>query len=185
MAAHQRISAELGIDPGRLPAMRRLWDEGLCNLDWTRLDDDRKHEVCLACPVRALCAQVGKGETGEVWGGSGYTVATCPHGHELTPDNVSYHADGRRHCLACDREHARRTYRAAHGIPLDAPIGGPAATTCRRGHLLTGDNIVVMHKGDGTTFHQCRSCRNLQQRARRAGRTPDEQLAHETKEAAA
>ena len=47
---------------------------------------------------------------------------TCKHGHELTYDNIYvYPSTGRRCCLTCKREQARRwqkkNYRAAYAGP--------------------------------------------------------------------
>jgi hypothetical protein len=50
----------LGIADEQMPAMQRLWDEGLCDLEWTRKDLVHKIAVCHQCPVRALCAQIGR-----------------------------------------------------------------------------------------------------------------------------
>lgn len=33
----------------------------------------------------------------------------CPHGHEYTPENI-YWVEGRRYCLICRRDQARRAY---------------------------------------------------------------------------
>jgi hypothetical protein len=63
--------AQLGITDEQMPAMRRLWDEGLCDLEWTRLPVIEQLDICRACPVQTLCAQVGREgeETGDMWGG--------------------------------------------------------------------------------------------------------------------
>lgn len=53
----------------------------------------------------------------------------CRAGHNMAdPLNRLRSADGRTRCRPCrrarEREHCRRRYRLAHGIPLDAPLQG-------------------------------------------------------------
>jgi hypothetical protein len=66
MPAGHRV--HLGITDAQMPAMRRLWDEGLCDLEWTRKDLVHKIATCHQCPVRELCGQTGRDEDGETWG---------------------------------------------------------------------------------------------------------------------
>ena len=56
----------------------------------------------------------------------------------------------------------------------------PEPRTCKRGHLVDGNNAIP--KADGRT--QCRACQNLFQRARSHGRTTAQQWAIEQGEAA-
>lgn len=108
--------ATLGITEDQMPAMRRLWDEGLCDLEWTRKDLVHKIAVCHQCPVRALCAQVGRDEPTGVWGGRIHGQAdgvTCKRGHRMTGDNVAFRSKGGtkyRVCRECRRIKARGEY---------------------------------------------------------------------------
>lgn len=95
--------ATLGITDEKLPAFQRLWDEGLCDLEWTRKDLAHKIAVCHQCPVRALCAQAGRDEPTGVWGGEphGSKAGMCKRGHRLTGDNVSIRKNGKYAYKAC------------------------------------------------------------------------------------
>lgn len=101
-------------DPDTLPAMRRLWDEGLCGPAWTTGTDTQKRQTCRVCPVRSLCEDTGRAgrETGEVWGGwsgsDGNTAAHCHNGHLLLGDNLLILPSGERRCLTCRTAVRRR-----------------------------------------------------------------------------
>jgi len=96
--------AQLGITDAQMPAMRRLWEEGLCDLEWTRLDLSAKIATCHQCPVRALCARTGADEEAGVWGGRIHGQAdgvTCKRGHRMTGDNVAIRKNGKYTYKAC------------------------------------------------------------------------------------
>lgn len=182
-AGYHRLSAELGITDDRLPDMRRLWDEGLCDLDWAHMDDDAKRDVCGQCPVKSLCAQLGKGEKGEVWGGELKGTKpgpTCKYGHPMTGDNVGIAKSGKHYCKACNRILSRARYRSTHGIPLDTPLLTRDPARCPHGHPRTEKNTRVDERGG----RHCRVCQRLAarrayaakaQRAAEAGITVTEQ----------
>lgn len=116
MPAGHRV--HLGITDAQMPAMRRLWDEGLCDLEWTRKSDTQKHRVCRVCPVRQLCAQTGADEVGEIWGGD--DGQHCYRGHTWS---------GPGKCPECKAEDNRRWYR---GIKARALANGVTTDQQRR-----------------------------------------------------
>jgi hypothetical protein len=101
MPAGHRV--HLGITDEQMPAMQRLWDEGLCDLEWTRKDLVHKIATCHQCPVRALCARTGADEEAGVWGGEphGSKAGMCKRGHWLTGDNVAFRKNGKYTYKAC------------------------------------------------------------------------------------
>jgi hypothetical protein len=86
----------------------------------------------------------------------------CPRGHPYDETNTrrtktynGYGAEGRE-CRACDRER----WRAANGVPVDAPLRADRPT-CKNGHPWTEENTywVRRSKDDATLRRQCRTCR--------------------------
>lgn len=143
------------IDPDTLPAMRRLWDEGLCDPAWARQTDTEKRKVCRVCPVRALCEHTGRAgnETGEIWGGwsgtDSHTASRCSKGHPLSGDNLEILANGQRRCRRCAVAAVRRA-RARR-----------KKDRCRNGHRFTPENTARDSQG----FRICRAChRDIQAR---------------------
>lgn len=89
----------------------------------------------------------------------------CARGHEYSLDNTAIY-DGERRCCICDRERALNYYhRQRSASPEEAAgkmanrfrYGGP---TCRRGHLLSGDNLYIRPDGK----RQCRECKRMRAR---------------------
>lgn len=86
--------------------------------------------ICAECPVRQECLNEGKREAHGIWGGltpeerrrgetfgrpksaNGNTYKThCPHGHELSGDNLYVPPSGSRMCRTCRRERMRERRR--------------------------------------------------------------------------
>lgn len=49
-------------------------------------------------------------------------------------------------------------------------LGRPCAVRCKRGHVLTGDNLYHYRTANGRTARFCRECGRLRQQASRASR---------------
>ena len=43
----------------------------------------------------------------------------CSKGHEFTPENLTFRADGYRRCKACDRELRKNIYRRKNNVPAE------------------------------------------------------------------
>jgi len=78
----------------------------------------------------------------------------CKRGHEFTPENTYYRKCGRG-CKACHRA-SRRRRRGQKLDNLFAAVGRKVVTHCKRGHPLSGDNIVEVC---GQRY--CRTCREM------------------------
>ena len=91
----------------------------------------------------------------------------CQRGHDVTqPENVAWHADGRRYCRECRRlsqrtasAKAREVFLSGEFVPPDAP-----RTHCTVGHPMTGENLSIDNRGR----RWCKDCRNRLQRIRMA-----------------
>lgn len=84
----------------------------------------------------------------------------CAAGHEFTPENTRWRANGSgRDCRACHREY-QRAYRAkpAHSMP------NGAKTHCAHGHPFDEANTYRAPNG----ARMCRACLSSRQRERRA-----------------
>lgn len=95
----------------------------------------------------------------------------CPKGHPYDEANTrwgktsnGYGSLGRM-CRACDRE----KWRAANGVPLDAPLRSER-TTCKNGHAWTDENTYWARRSakDDHLRKQCKACKkDRAQKARR------------------
>jgi hypothetical protein len=86
----------------------------------------------------------------------------CPKGHPYDERNTrwgktsnGYGSLGRM-CRACDRE----KWRAANGVPLDAPLRSDRPT-CKNGHPWTEENTYWAHRSatDDRLRKQCKACK--------------------------
>jgi hypothetical protein len=83
-------------------------------------------------------------------------------GHVCT-DDVLHHLCGNRSC--CNPAHLRPISReensrlAKHYTGIHHHNG--SRTHCRRGHLLSGHNLITRRRKDGGTARVCRACLNL------------------------
>jgi len=78
----------------------------------------------------------------------------CKRGHEFTPENTYLVKKGRG-CRICQRA-SRRRRRGQKLDNLFAPVGRKILTHCKRGHPLSGDNIVEVAEQ-----RYCRACREM------------------------
>lgn len=121
-------------------------------------------KICRGCDVKDACLQLAlateeyDSDRYGVFGGMsanertirfgvGGTAAArrnrrekCPQGHDYTPENTTFRADGKRRCKACISEE------------------------CVSGHSMTGDNLIVTKQG----WRKCRACERSYQRERNA-----------------
>jgi hypothetical protein len=83
-------------------------------------------------------------------------------GRELLPGMVTDHLCKNRFCVnpAHLEETTQRT-NVTRGGWGDAWRSRQAKTHCKRGHGLTGDNLVVKVRADGKTYRNCRVCLRL------------------------
>jgi HNH endonuclease len=84
----------------------------------------------------------------------------CSHGHEFTPENTRLRPDGRRVCIQCERERAKRDWELYRG---DFPPR-TLKTHCKHGHPLSGDNVYVP-PGDPTR-RKCKACHYINRNIR-------------------
>lgn len=80
---------------------------------------------------------------------------TCKRGHDLTDPAVARWSGGRRRCRVCalERDRAKRAETTwTHPDHVRGPDG--RYPVCRRGHPLSGDNVVV----ESTGWRRCWTC---------------------------
>jgi hypothetical protein len=83
----------------------------------------------------------------------------CPKGHPYDAANTRWMRTSvgvGRECRACDRE----KWRAANGVPLDAPLRSER-TTCKNGHPWTEENTYWARRSaaDDRLRKQCKACK--------------------------
>ncbi|WP_101791027.1 HNH endonuclease signature motif containing protein [Nonomuraea indica] len=119
---------------------------------------------CAAAPHLEVVTAAENAARGDVHLNNGGKTH-CPRGHAYDEANTRWTttAVGKgRECRACDRE----KWRAANGVPLDAPLRSERAT-CKNGHPWTEENTYWAHQsGNGKLRRQCRACKR--ERARRS-----------------
>lgn len=91
-------------DPEKRERLSKLWD------------DPDFREKCSSGPRAFIAAQASK--------------TRCKHGHEYTPENTVFSADGHRECKACN--YARKK---------------AAKTRCPKGHPYDADNVLLSSSG--------------------------------------
>jgi len=100
---------------------------------------------------------IARGDVAQVNGSKTH----CPQGHPYDEANTrrtkTHTGSEGRECRACDRER----WRAANGVPLDAPLRAERPT-CKRGHAWTEENTYWAHrsKADSRLRRQCRTCKS-------------------------
>lgn len=109
---------------------------------------------------------IAKGRT------AGQKQTHCKHGHEFTPENTRLRRDGRgkRMCRTCDRERERiyKARRKLENLHVPKPADYRQKKTCKRGHPLSGDNILLSADTKGRRVRRCKICRQASE-ARRWG----------------
>lgn len=90
---------------------------------------------------------------------------SCPRSHPWSDGDWWIGRDGRRYCRTCHREAARARF-APKAVPY------PRRTACKRGHPLSGENVIVdiprYRRKAGA--RKCRTCEQERQRRYREAR---------------
>lgn len=83
--------------------------------------------LCLACPVRDLCAAAGREAGVDLWGGRDWAPSPnsthCRRGHEWTEETAIRDSRGRRQCAICVDERATTSRVCVHGHHVTPETG--------------------------------------------------------------
>jgi hypothetical protein len=89
-------------------------------------------------------------------------LTACRHGHPFTAENTRITPDGHRRCQTCARLR-REAIKAGVEPPALWKRPRPLATHCKRGHELSGDNLLV-----SSNQRFCRTCMRERRSAARS-----------------